>query len=411
MKSLEQIDANIDAINKRHKTAGIKVTMKRIGRCIYLIFTADPIPGSGGTKRHQHKLPTYGADPKGVKLAERKAKEIGGALSSRTFDWINYKEFLKPEIFTEESESFAEAKTELITVNKATELLEKKYFLTKERNATDNNSWKKNYVTSLNKVTKEHGEESLTVELLRSIIELQPKNSSTRKRTSEVFKLLAACADIEADFSDLAGSYSSSNSAPRNPPSDDLIADWFFKIEDPAWRWGYGMIATYGLRPHELFHLELEHFIQTGQMLEITGGKTGVHQVWPFRPEWVELFKLREVNLPEVRSCEINSDYGQICWEHLRCKSNLPFNLYDLRHAWAIRTMKFSLPDALAARQMGHSLAVHTKTYLKWINKRDQQEEYDRLMQKYVQDQTKADPSTIRSETAQSDSPPKDTDS
>lgn len=387
--SSEQINAKIDAINKRHKTAGIKVTMKRIGRCIYLIFTADPIPGSGKTQRHQHKLPTYGADPEGVKLAERKAKEVGGALSSKTFDWVNYQEFLKPGTFAEESEAPLQSETEAITVNKAAELLKEKHFSKiKQPTPTNHETWSKNYVTYLNKITTDYGNKILTVELLRRVIELQPENSYPRKKTCEIFKLLAACAGIkEVDFSDLAGSYSSNHPAPRDLPSDDLIVECFFKIKDPAWRWAYGMVATYGLRPHELFYLDLQHFSETGQMLYILDGKTGAHEVWPFNPEWVELFNLQEVNLPKVHPCETNTAYGRRCWYYLRDKENLPFNLYDLRHAWAVRAMKLGLSDTLAARQMGHSVAIHTRTYLHWINRRDQQEAFDRLVQKRSQEQ------------------------
>lgn len=411
--SSEQINAKIDAINKRHKAAGIKVMIKRIGRCIYLIFTADPIPGSGKTQRHQHKLPTYGADPEGVKLAERKAKEIGGALSSRTFNWVNYQEFLKPGIFAEESEAPLQSKTEAITVNKAAELLKEKHFSKiKQPTPTDHETWARNYVTYLNKITTDYGKEILTVELLRSVIELQPEDGCSRKKTREVFKLLAACAGIkEVDFSDLVVSYSPNRPNPRNLPSDDLIVECFFKIKDPAWRWAYGMMATYGLRPHELFYLNLQHFTETGQMLYILGGKTGAHEVWPFNPEWVELFNLQEVNLPKVHPCETNTEYGKRCWYYLRKKANLPFNLYDLRHAWAVRAMKLGLADTLAARQMGHSVDVHTKTYLHWINIRDQQDAFDRLIQKRSQEQAEIGRSNAKQASSQNSSSSKATDS
>jgi integrase len=216
---------------------------------------------------------------------------------------------------------------------------------------------------------------------------------------------LAAEASIQVDFSKLAGKYSSSKPESRNLPPDELIVEWFFKIVDPAWRWGYGMIATYGLRPHELFNLDLQHFIETGQMLYITGGKTGAHEVWPFNPEWVELFNLQEVNLPEVHPCETNTEYGHKCWYYLRKKANLPFNLYDLRHTWAVRAMKLGLADTLAARQMGHSVAVHTKTYLHWINIRDQQEAFDQLMQKRAQEQAQSDRPSAKPETSHGSTP------
>ena len=50
------------------------------------------------------------------------------------------------------------------------------------------------------------------------------------------------------------------------------------------------------------------------------------------------------------------------------------FSPYDLRHAWAVRTIHLGLPDTVAARMMGHSVAIHTRTYHHWITHRDQQQ-------------------------------------
>ena len=53
---------------------------------------------------------------------------------------------------------------------------------------------------------------------------------------------------------------------------------------------------------------------------------------------------------------------------------SLPIKPYDLRHAWAVRTIFYDLPDTVAARMMGHSVSLHTQTYHHWITKRDQQQ-------------------------------------
>lgn len=37
--------------------------------------------------------------------------------------------------------------------------------------------------------------------------------------------------------------------------------------------------------------------------------------------------------------------------------------LYDLRHSWAIRSIRTNVPTGLAARCMGHDIAVHCSTY------------------------------------------------
>ncbi len=44
----------------------------------------------------------------------------------------------------------------------------------------------------------------------------------------------------------------------------------------------------------------------------------------------------------------------------------VPHNPYDLRHAWAVRSIGF-IPIELAAQQMGRSIAVQMRTYHKWI--------------------------------------------
>ena len=56
---------------------------------------------------------------------------------------------------------------------------------------------------------------------------------------------------------------------------------------------------------------------------------------------------------------------------------DLPITPYDLRHAWAVRTIHVGLPDTVAARMMGHSVTIHTRTYHHWITRRDQQQAVD----------------------------------
>ncbi|MEZ2228842.1 MAG: hypothetical protein ACBR50_21530 [Microcoleus sp.] len=51
-----------------------------------------------------------------------------------------------------------------------------------------------------------------------------------------------------------------------------------------------------------------------------------------------------------------------------------------MRHAWAIRAIRFRLDSSLAAKQMGHSLATHTQTYHLALNEREQQRAYDRIL-------------------------------
>jgi integrase len=52
----------------------------------------------------------------------------------------------------------------------------------------------------------------------------------------------------------------------------------------------------------------------------------------------------------------------------------LPFGLYTLRHAYAIRLLNFGISSVIGARLMGHSVEIHNRTYRRWLNKQHMSE-------------------------------------
>ena len=183
-----------------------------------------------------------------------------------------------------------------------------------------------------------------------------------------------------------AGSYGLHQARFRQLPNDNQILEAFQQIPNPKWRLAYGLMATYGLRNHEIFFSDLSSLSNDGdhviRVLPIT--KTGEHQVWPFHPEWVEFFELEQLSTSRSMLPAINTDLNQTTLqkagrrvtEQFR-RYDLPLTPYDLRHAWAVRTIHIGLPDTVAARMMGHSVAIHTRTYHHWITRRDQQKAVD----------------------------------
>ena len=145
-------------------------------------------------------------------------------------------------------------------------------------------------------------------------------------------------------------------------------------------------MATYGLRNHEVFFSDLSALNDEGDRVirVLPTTKTGEHQVWPFNPEWVERFDLlklgREPQALPVISTDLRTttlqQVGRRVTEQFR-RYDLPLTPYDLRHAWAVRTIHIGLPDTVSARMMGHSVAIHTRTYHHWITRRDQQQAVD----------------------------------
>lgn len=350
------ISGRIAQANGRLKNARVGVRIEQ--RCDKLILqaTLPPRPNSNRTKPHQQRISLgVGAHPAGVKLAENEARIVGALLDAGKFDWTPYLNGKsKPaRIVAEWIDRFAaEHQAQMAAV-----------------------TWRSDYQEVFNALPIDR---PLTVELLQRAIEATPENTRTRRRWCLTLGRLAKFAGLECDFKSLQGSYSASKVDPRQLPTDEQIAEWFYRLENPAWRWVYGAIATYGLRNHEAFFLDTAALEQGGWMVRVTEGKTGAHDVWPCYPEWVEQFDLRRKLLPDVSGAD-HAAYGQRVTQFFH-RSGLPFTALDLRHCWAVRTLEFGLPIDLAAKQMGHSIEVHSNTYHRWITVDVHQRAFEALM-------------------------------
>ena len=176
----------------------------------------------------------------------------------------------------------------------------------------------------------------------------------------------------------LGGRYGNSKTQRRMLPSDEVIVEWYDRIPNPTWRYVYGIMATYGLRNHEVFFCDYQALRQgdpEGRITVLETTKTGLHDVWPFYPEWIDRFNLGQGSLPPIAT-DLTTTTLQRIGQQVAIqfkRYGVPFSPYDLRHAWAVRTIHFGLADTVAARMMGHSVAIHNRTYHRWITHRDQQ--------------------------------------
>jgi hypothetical protein len=85
----------------------------------------------------------------------------------------------------------------------------------------------------------------------------------------------------------------------RRIPSTAAIEEWLDQVieEDPLWGWVFAMVATYGLRPHEVWHIDGlpdEHGLITigvaARHIKVT--KTGFRAAVPLPASWVERYQL-----------------------------------------------------------------------------------------------------------------------
>lgn len=209
-------------------------------------------------------------------------------------------------------------------------------------------------------------------------------------------------------------------------PRTTDIEEWLDQLQglDPFRGWVMAMVATYGLRNHELWHLDslpgedrddprlisVGHFSADGSG---TQTKTG-HRFAIALPEaWIGRYRLNDRNHGRAMLAELrrrypiktvecsdgtvqfinNEQLGRVLTHWMRNSARpdreLPVHLYgyhqprqlpgkpkpkekrerckvyDLRHAWALRARETTTwSTSLKAQAMGHSEAVHARRYL-----------------------------------------------
>lgn len=212
--------------------------------------------------------------------------------------------------------------------------------------------------------------------LIKKVIEEETEpDTKTRKRCCMVYGQLAKIAELEVNLKTLAGSYGAKSVQPQDVPSDEQIIRVWRNIPSDAWKWGIGLIATYGIRPSELTHCQIDN---NGILTVGAEGKTGERRVWPLYPEWLKDFDLLNVKMPQISGAN-NTELGSRVNQYLR-RCGSPFPAKAPRKSWSVRAILLGLPIELAAYQQGHSVKVHHEMYARWITDETQQRAYDAIM-------------------------------
>lgn len=358
------IDARIAQANGRLKAANVGVLIERVGQRLRVRATLPSKPGSTQQLPSQQRISLgVRANPAGLKVAEAEARKIGALVDCREFDWTPY---LKGVRITPK------------TCRDWVEQFEGDYFQRRSRNYKTQTTWNGDYLKVFKRLP---GEQPLTLDLVRELVLKTKPDTKTRKRCCMALGALTKFADIECDLSSLAGNYTPQQVSPRDLPSDEAIVKWYYELKNPSWKWVYGMMATYGLRNHEVFKLDHDQIREGNNVVTVLEDtKTKLHQVWAYYPEWWEEFKLQEVRLPDINLNRSNEKIGHSVTEYFS-DFGIPFSPYNLRHCWAVRTLRCRLPHELAAKQMGHSVQVHERTYHRWIKGEVHQQVYDAFLQ------------------------------
>ncbi|MEO1003035.1 MAG: integrase [Cyanobacteria bacterium J06638_7] len=159
--------------------------------------------------------------------------------------------------------------------------------------------------------------------------------------------------------------YSAADAAPRELPRDREIEALVDRLP-PDWQWPVAVVATYGCRPHEaLLHAEV---LPSG-LVRINDGKTGARQSLAMPAEWIRRWSLNEKRLPPTMTPGRDHRAAGMAMGRKFRRVGASCVPYDLRHAWAVRAIHNpKISPSLAAKSMGHSLAVHSSIYQRWFD-------------------------------------------
>ncbi|MBX9253257.1 site-specific integrase [Desmonostoc muscorum CCALA 125] len=374
----------LETVNLRLKSAKTKVTIRESNGSLQLRATLPIKPGDkdkNGTGRKQYNLSlNIPANLDGLKTAEEEAYELGKLIARHTFEWKD--KYLGNEAIRKDFQ----------TIGELLEKFEEEYFKTHKRTTKSEHTFFY-YFSRTKRFT--NPTDLATSENLISSIEKIDKEWAKYNATRAIS---AFCLTFKIEI-DLSKYSKMPENNSRNIPTDAEIAEGINKFEEylnnrgnqvnqnvqdswQLWRWAYGMLAVFGLRPRELFiNPDIDWWLSQ-ENLDFTwkvhkDSKTGEREALPLHKQWIEEFDLRNPKYLEMLAVEIskkdNTNYAEITALTQRIswwfrKIGLDFKPYDLRHAWAIRAHILGIPIKAAADNLGHSVQVHTQTYQRWFS-------------------------------------------
>ncbi len=403
------LTAALASRNAALAATGVALRIERRGQRLSL---RGPLPDkdSGSTLTVQRISLGLSADRAGLDEATLMLREVVGDLQAGRFDWARWGRqagapalesglAAQPAAQPAEQPPSPQRRDGPGQLQGALASFERSFFHAPRRRrnpAGSRTTWTAAYLPYLRRLAHAAAAEReapLDAWLLEQTLETYPLGSRSRQQCGTALAGLARHLGLTLpdDWSQRSGGYGLHAARFRRLPSDTLILQQLERIPNPGWRLAYGLMATYGLRNHEVFYSDLSALAPGGDKVirVLPTSKTGEHQVWPFQPEWVERFGLELLGtdpglLPAVRTDLRHTTLqqsGRRVAEQFR-RYGLALTPYDLRHAWAVRTIHIGLPDTVAARMMGHSVSIHTRTYHHWITRRDQQQAVDAALKR-----------------------------
>jgi integrase len=374
---------NIENINESLKLEKVGVTLFVQGESLILRYT-DP-------SKTRKKISPAGVNlsPTGVDLARSLALRIGAAIQGGYYDDT----FLNRDIYRVATNPVAAEP--LLTWDTVMGTFAVKWLKYREGDASSTDRQKKrtlnNYLCQIglaNGLLSPRANIPFDASLIKQMVDLHAEGTDKRFRLRETLSIVCTLFGVAYDFKNIG---KRPKPVKREIPSDDEIIKIYKRFDSiyenmqanhdliSCHKWLYGVLATYGLRPQELFAIDLgvsfkaanDYWIVLDERL-CDGLKTGSRTVAPLHPKWVQEFDLTNVQYPPIESADVTRRVKQL-GEYWRIHS-VGITPYALRHAYAIRCRRLGIELLDAADLMGHDPQTHHRQYHRWIGDDDRRE-------------------------------------
>ena len=358
---------SLEILNENLQKRGNRVTIQQLKEGLWARGT---FPQADGTKKRQRI--SLGLKASSLKDGTAKAEERAVKLLAAINELGHV-----PEILPWQAAKISEVKkvARKIKVAEAIEKLKEEFWKGRARTSAAERTWQRMQPDFDRLPQKAY----LSTDLLIAHIHQTEAGTSSRIKICQFYKRLGKLHDLRglSRIDDLAGTY---EPARREIPDEEHLIELVSDLRsDPKWGWMTAALLVYGMRPSEAFSLQIKPN-GLGRCLTVKRKNKLPH--WrtclALPQHLVEALNLEEVNKP----FEINSpqEYDSIVarnqtnyWGRwLKNKvGHMDLQLYDLRHAWAIRSIRSNLETALASKCLGHDITTHVKVYSRYLDEKD----------------------------------------
>jgi integrase len=350
----------LEALNDGLRRRGIRLTVQQLKGSLWLRGT---LPQLDGTRKQQRLSLGLKAAAASLVEAEARAVALAAAIQGGTYPAAGVPWIQATGCLVEAHMPTAK------TVAEWTDELERQFWQGKIRTSAAERTWDR-IRTELKRLPPGA---TLTTDLLLAAAATTPAGSRSRLEACKVYKRLGKVAGLREleQLDELRTPYEPKE---RELPTDEQLVELLQQVGDhPRYGWITWAAVTYGCRPSEVFSLQPA---DDGTARVLTIKRKGK------LPNWRTALALQLTPPSGPRSVPLDvrapADYDSLQakrvtqgWQKWLKSQSEGLQLYDLRHCWAIRSISKSLNASLAAKCMGHSLAVHHSTYHRWLDQAD----------------------------------------